>query len=169
MAIDNLPIAAEHDAESQSSDLPIAAAPAHPHVLHQHSISNASTATVDVEAWTTEALASLAISPAARGTGAALSISLDDHAQASAPSAARMKLRNVAFNPEGGAGITPRRPPPVRRDSMKKRDELLRGKEGTRRRLRWENGKPLSPSLFPVGGACCPNRIIMLIDASPAA
>jgi hypothetical protein len=29
---------------------------------------------------------------------------------------------------------------PVRKDSMKRRDALLKGKEGSRRRQRWENG-----------------------------
>ncbi|KAK0641748.1 R3H-associated N-terminal domain-containing protein [Cercophora newfieldiana] len=137
MAINNIPLAAEQEANPQQP--PIAAAPpAHPHVLHQHSISNASTATVDVEAWTAEALASLAISPAARGTGAALTIPLDDHDHASSTTAPRMKLRNVAFD-GAGAGIVPPRRPPSRRDSMKKRDELLKGKEGSRQRRRWEN------------------------------
>ena len=29
---------------------------------------------------------------------------------------------------------------PLRRDSMKRREALLKGKEGSRRRQRWENG-----------------------------
>ncbi|KAK4448473.1 R3H-associated N-terminal domain-containing protein [Podospora aff. communis PSN243] len=143
MAINKLPLADEHDAEPPQQQQPTpAAAPAapgaaHPHGHgHAHSLSNASTATVDVEAWTAEALASLSISPAARGTGTALAIALDtEHA----PSAPRMKLRNIAFDGPGGAGITPARRAPMRRDSMKKRDELLRGKEGSRQRRRWEN------------------------------
>ncbi|KAK0620180.1 R3H-associated N-terminal domain-containing protein [Immersiella caudata] len=132
MAINNLPLADEHNPEPQAQQPTPAAAAHHPHG-HAHSLSNASTATVDVEAWTTEALASLSISPAARGTGAALSIALDNE------HAPRMKLRNVAFDGPSGAGIIPPRRPPSRRDSMKKRDELLKGKEGSRQRRRWEN------------------------------
>ena len=29
---------------------------------------------------------------------------------------------------------------PIRRDSLKRREALLKGKEGSRRRQRWENG-----------------------------
>jgi hypothetical protein len=35
-----------------------------------------------------------------------------------------------------------------KRDSMKRRDALLKGKEGSRRRQRWENGE-LAPSFPP--------------------
>lgn len=34
---------------------------------------------------------------------------------------------------------------PTRRDSMKRRDALLKGKEGSRRRQRWENGELALP------------------------
>ncbi len=130
------------------------------HSLHQHSLSDASTVTVDIEAWTVAALESLSIAPVARGTGAALSIPLDggDHAaspangngndNANAP--AEMKLRGaVAFGDDDafGASITPPRRPPSRRDSMRKRDMLLKGKEGSRQRRRWENGT--FPFLYP--------------------
>ena len=37
---------------------------------------------------------------------------------------------------------------PLRRDSMKRRDALLKGKEGSRRRQRWENGKPDSVTAY---------------------
>jgi len=117
-----------------------------PHALHQHTLSNASTATVDIEAWTVSALESLSISPIARGTGNALSIPLDHHDDATPLSStpAALKLRNVAFNGAGSYGITPPRRPPSRRDSTKKREELQKGKEGTRQRRRWENGEPPS-------------------------
>jgi hypothetical protein len=118
-----------------------------PPVLHQHSLSNASTVTVDIESWTVAALESLRIAPIARGTGNALSIPLDDahqHAKSGeVRDAAGMKLRNVAFDGNDdayGAAITPPRRPPSRRDSMHRRDALLKGKEGSRQRRRWENG-----------------------------
>ncbi len=122
--------------------------PSHPpHALHQHSLSNASTVTVDIESWTVAALESLNIAPIARGTGTALSFSIDSHdtPSAAAPAGAvttQMKLRNVAFDSVGtGAGIAPPRRPPMRRDSLKRREELLKGKEGSRQRRRWENGQ----------------------------
>ncbi|KAK3324012.1 R3H-associated N-terminal domain-containing protein [Cercophora scortea] len=106
--------------------------------LHHHTISNASTATVDIEAWTTSAFESLNIASIARGTGTALSIPLDEPlAESAAP---RMKLRHVApaRRPETyGADIA--RPRSAPRDSMKNREALLRGKEGSRQRRRWEN------------------------------
>lgn len=108
---------------------------------HQHSLSNASTATVDVEAWTVSALQSLSINPLAVGTGNPLTIPLDEH-RAEAAKAAQLKLRNVriAIDPVG-ASITPPRRPPSRRDSMRRREALLKGNEGSRQRRRWENGK----------------------------
>jgi hypothetical protein len=131
--------------------------PSHPpHALHQHSLSDASTATVDIEAWTVAALESLSIAPIARGTGNALSIPLDgDHNMARdsvADVAGQMKLRGVAFEGDDtdafGASITPPRRPPSRRDSMRRREALLKGKEGSRQRRRWENGNTPPPLPF---------------------
>jgi R3H-associated N-terminal domain len=79
-------------------------------------------ATVEIEAWTVSALQSLSISPSARGTGASLSIPLD------ISDAAKV------------ASYKPRKEP-VKRDSQKRREALLKGKEGSRRRQRWENGE----------------------------
>ncbi|KAM7219012.1 R3H-associated N-terminal domain containing protein [Rhypophila decipiens] len=127
--------------------------------FHQHTISNASTATVDIEAWTVSALESLNIAPIAVGTGNALSIPLDGEKPSNSSSSrragaaptdaeietARLKLRNaVVFDDDDNDtrninGIVPPRRPPSRRDSMKKRDALLKGKEGSRQRRRWEN------------------------------
>jgi hypothetical protein len=86
-------------------------------------------AAVDIETWAVSALESLSVSPSARDTGVTLSIPLD--------------------SPDGSddADRTPSRPAykprkePLRRDSLKRRDALLKGKEGSRRRQRWENGK----------------------------
>lgn len=158
MAITRTPLAA-HDGEGEGQGdahphEPLPAAhpshpPAHPpHSLHHHSLSDASTVTVDIEAWTVAALESLSIAPIARGTGNALSIPLDaaNHdgaAPRESPGATEMKLRGVvSFGGDDayGANITPPRRPPSRRDSMRKRDMLLKGKEGSRQRRRWENG-----------------------------
>lgn len=161
MAIIPSPVGHDEDGDHHPPHQP---EPTHPpHALHQHSLSNASTVTVDIEAWTVAALESLSIAPIARGTGNALSIPLDgdhkahesrdDAAAAAAAAAAEMKLRGVAFHDTAGdafgAAITPPRRPPSRRDSMRKRDMLLKGKEGSRQRRRWENGRvpPRSPEI----------------------
>ncbi|KAK3987207.1 R3H-associated N-terminal domain-containing protein [Cladorrhinum sp. PSN332] len=113
-----------------------------PQPLHQHSISNASTATVDIEAWTVNALESLSIDPIARGTGSALSIPLDGGHPSESPQeqqpVLQMKLRGVGFDGVGTT-VTPPRRPPSRRDSIKRREAMRMGKEGSRQRRRWEN------------------------------
>jgi hypothetical protein len=68
----------------------------------------------------TAGLATLSISPTAGRNGMSLSIPLDSEAEA---------LKSVRARKE-----------PVKRDSMKRREALLKGKEGSRRRQRWENG-----------------------------
>jgi len=103
---------------------------------HQHTPSAASTVIVDVEAWTISALEALSVSPVARGTGTPLSIAIDEHAHHAATRASRISIA------EGhpAAGMTPPRRPPSARDSQRKREMLLKGKEGSRQRRRWENG-----------------------------
>ncbi|KAK7927323.1 hypothetical protein PG985_004321 [Apiospora marii] len=85
---------------------------------------------LDIEAWTVSALQSLAISPDARGTNAPLSIPLDG--TNSKPS--------VTIQDARATGESIRRPL-SRRDSMKRREALLKGKEGSRQRRRWENDR----------------------------
>ncbi|KAK8127764.1 hypothetical protein PG984_008872 [Apiospora sp. TS-2023a] len=89
---------------------------------------------LDIEAWTVSALQSLAISPDARGTGAPLSIPLDGIN--SKPS--------VTIHDARATGESIRRPL-SRRDSMKRREALLKGNEGSRQRRRWENGTDFHP------------------------
>ena len=103
---------------------------------------------VNIEAWTehaAEALQSLSLSSpqVLRGTSASLAIPLDGTA-----------ITQVPKNEEGTGANSPaapspmasrpspgyRRREPIRRDSQKRRDALLKGKEGSRRRHRWENG-----------------------------
>jgi hypothetical protein len=84
---------------------------------------------VEVEVWTLSALQSLSVSASARGTGVTLSIPLDSNDDKKATYKARVKE-------------------PIRRDSQKRREALLKGKEGSRRRQRWENGIP--PSNLPI-------------------
>ena len=86
---------------------------------------------INIDAWTEQATQSLSAvslsSPSGvRGTSVTLAIDLDEHA---------------VPKKDGDAASTyrPRREP-MRRDSLKRREALLKGKEGSRRRTRWENG-----------------------------
>jgi hypothetical protein len=61
---------------------------------------------------------------------------------ASSPSA-KVRLSIPLEEPERRSDGVKARKEPLRRDSMNRREALLKGKEGSRRRLRWENGKLL--------------------------
>ena len=92
---------------------------------------------IDIDAWTISALQSLSVSPVARGTGSPLAIPIDDEQPAP---------RIVAFKAEDEEAIgTIIKRPTSARDSMKRRDALLKGKDGSRQRRRWENGS--SPTI----------------------
>ena len=82
----------------------------------------AAAAPIDVEAWT-EATAAMA----------PVTISLDEQPEVRPASAA-------AAAAEGESSVRYKRKEPLRRDSLKRREALLKGKEGSRRRQRWENG-----------------------------
>lgn len=85
---------------------------------------NAQLSQADIEAWTLQALASLEVNPSARGTGVKLAIPLDTDPTTDDSPRKYPKPRRESFQ----------------RDSQKHRDLLLKGKEGSRRRQRWENG-----------------------------
>jgi hypothetical protein len=82
----------------------------------------------DIEAWSASALQSLSISPSVRGTDIPLSIPLEG------------KEPIKTASPAKPATYKPRKEL-LQRDSQKRREALLRGKEGSRRRQRWENGE----------------------------
>ncbi|KAI0833921.1 R3H-associated N-terminal domain-containing protein [Hypoxylon sp. FL0890] len=88
---------------------------------------------LDIEAWTISALESLSVSPTARGTGAPLSIALDEHSKKASVTIQDPRSKSTA--------ITPPPRPPSRRDSQRRREALLKGKEGSRQRRRWENDR----------------------------
>jgi hypothetical protein len=83
----------------------------------------AAAAPIDVEAWTEQATAAMAT----------VTISLDEQPEVRPTSAA-------AAAEEGTSSVRYKRKEPLRRDSLKRREALLKGKEGSRRRQRWENG-----------------------------
>ncbi|KAM5347970.1 hypothetical protein ACJ41O_007794 [Fusarium nematophilum] len=91
---------------------------------------------IDIDAWTISALQSLSVSPVARGTGTPLAIPIDETPKAKRDSTER----NVDFA-DGEAPDSPLRRPPSRRDSQRRREALLKGKEGSRQRRRWENDR----------------------------
>lgn len=106
-------------------------------------VSSASIARV--EAWTiehaSEALAATHLSsptPANRTPAVTLDIPLDDthppKSTANLPPHARVEPVHTVY----------RRREPIRRDSLNRREALLKGKEGSRRRQRWENDRLLN-------------------------
>ncbi|KAI9370635.1 R3H-associated N-terminal domain-containing protein [Aspergillus egyptiacus] len=80
-----------------------------------------------------------------RGTSAPLSIPLDDTIPAANGSpASRVSLLGPHPDETPKAPkVTFRRREPLRRDSLKRRETLLKGKDGSRRRQRWENDRLL--------------------------
>lgn len=90
----------------------------------------------DIEAWTEQATQSIAAfslanpGQSARGASEALAIDIDAQKSAEEP-------RKDVDRP---------RREPLRRDSLKRREALLKGKEGSRRRRQWENGSYRAPS-----------------------
>ncbi|KKY27078.1 hypothetical protein UCRPC4_g01303 [Phaeomoniella chlamydospora] len=100
-----------------------------------------------IEAWTeqaTEALASISLSAAApcatQGTSVTLSIPLDDGSHATRFPTEEVSRRFIARAPTTTNNAYGRREP-IRRDSLKRREALLKGKEGSRQRRRWENDR----------------------------
>ncbi len=105
---------------------------------------------IDIDAWTISALQSLSVSPIARGTGTPLSIPIDELVlprKARTATAASKTADGRAVKFDADEPTTPPRRPPSRRDSMARREALLKGKEGSRQRRRWENGKALELDL----------------------
>jgi hypothetical protein len=96
---------------------------------------------IDIEAWTeqaTAAIASVAISAPGNVVGATtvtLAIPLDDDDALATGGPVRPAGATTAN--EGGIY---KRKEPLRRDSLKRRESFLKGKEGSRQRRRWENG-----------------------------
>ncbi|OJJ46388.1 hypothetical protein ASPZODRAFT_132482 [Penicilliopsis zonata CBS 506.65] len=77
-----------------------------------------------------------------------LTIPLDDHLPpAELSPTPRMRLANrtpaAAENEAPKVSVSFRRREPLRRDSLKRREALLKGKDGSRRRQRWENDRLL--------------------------
>jgi hypothetical protein len=92
-----------------------------------------------IEAWTVSALQALHVSSGPQGN-AVVGIALD------VPDA---PADGKANRKDGKAA----RKEPLKRDSQRRREALLRGKEGSRRRQRWENGRFFCPHPDPFSKA----------------
>lgn len=74
-----------------------------------------------------------------RGATVSLSIPLDDEPPAT-PSPRVNVVGTASRETRTAPTVSFRRREPLRRDSLKRREALLKGKDGSRRRQRWENG-----------------------------
>ena len=99
---------------------------------------------VNIEAWTEDArqalgimtITSQSLARPVRGTNVTLDIPLDDVPHT--PERRDDPTIDAASSTPRPRTLTPREP--RRRDSLKRREALLKGKEGSRRRQKWENG-----------------------------
>jgi hypothetical protein len=94
-------------------------------------VDSANTTFVDVASWTQGALKSLDLNTAVRGASVALAIPLDGDAVADG--------QGITAGEAVRSGHVLRRKT-SNRDSLRHRETLLKGKEGSRQRRRWENG-----------------------------
>jgi hypothetical protein len=98
---------------------------------------------IDVQAWTEETIESirkLRVTSSPEVVRRRVSLSIP-HGPVSPTLIATRRdkgLENVSLRREADADLQLRKP---KRDGMKTREALLRGKEGSRRRQKWENGK----------------------------
>jgi hypothetical protein len=110
---------------------------------------------VTIEQWTDgtiDALRNLSIdsSPASvRGTSVSLSIPIDAVPIVSiAPTDKPAPAESLPIR-HNADGLPVKRPELRRRDSLIRREALAKGREGSRRRQRWENGLFLSGTAWP--------------------
>lgn len=94
---------------------------------------------IDIEAWTEEATAAISTvtisAPEETVHTVSIQIPLDD-----VSTTTRTAERPTSATAAAKQGGQYKRKEPLRRDSMKRREALLKGNEGSRRRMRWENG-----------------------------
>lgn len=104
-----------------------------PETNTQHQATPVTNSAIDIDAWTISALESLSVSPISRGVGSPLAIPIDGETKVRIE-----KSSNVTFTE---TPVTPPKRPLSRRDSQRTREMLIKGKEGSRQRRRWENGR----------------------------
>jgi hypothetical protein len=105
-------------------------------------------AAANMRAWTkqaAEALQSVNLSSKSpRGTSARLSIPLDPSATVATSKAPLYDNIRTTTPAQGQVHTTNGKRALIRRDSLERREALLKGKEGSRQRRRWENGKSIA-------------------------
>jgi R3H-associated N-terminal domain len=126
----------------------------HPIIIPAPHDPSAIQQSTNVAAWTeqaTEALRTVNLSAEAaqqvhRGTSATLSVPLDERHEPVAHATAGS--RNIHCRGSRQVHTSYGRSEPMRRDSLRRRDALLKGKEGSRQRRRWENGTSLNKTMI---------------------
>ena len=98
---------------------------------HAGSVPVSPPAPSDILNWVQQSMQEMHLNhaDATRGTSESLAIDLDEDER---------QKRKVEIQ-DARSEYRPRREP-LRRDSLKRREALLKGKEGSRRRRQWENG-----------------------------
>ena len=102
-------------------------------------------AAANVKAWTeqaAEALESVNLSTnSPKGTSITLSIPLDSSAEVATSGLPFRNTVRPKTPTQGQLHTTSGKRTIIRRDSLDRREALLKGKEGSRQRRRWENGE----------------------------
>jgi hypothetical protein len=105
-------------------------------------------AAANVQAWTeqaADALQSVNLSTKSpRGNPVRLSIPLDQNAMVTSPKPTRFDNPRPRIPTQSQVHTSYGKRTLVRRDSLERREALLKGKEGSRQRRRWENGKSVA-------------------------
>lgn len=152
--------------------LPVAMA-IHP-TLHTSSAAQGSLTpqqAVEISAWSERATESLTISssPVPYGDPIPLRIPLDDDSHR-ADSQSPLRLRNARVAARADAtpviSSTYRRRDQIGRDSLKRRETLMKGKEGSRRRQRWENGTSCTYKCVLIDARASTFRCICIVIGS---
>lgn len=109
-------------------------------------------AAANVQAWTKQAADALQSvnlsSKSPRGTSVKLSIPLDQSSSVINSRAPGHDNVRPGTPTQGQAHTTYGKRTLIRRDSLDRREALLKGKEGSRQRRRWENGKSHSCTMI---------------------
>lgn len=94
---------------------------------------------IKIHAWAEEAIEATTLNQSRNGLSVQLEIPLDSALPIRTKSGTQYQIATEA---DGSASKTTPRTTrePLRRDSLKRREALIKGKEGSRRRQRWENG-----------------------------
>jgi hypothetical protein len=104
-------------------------------------------AAANAQAWTKQAADALQSvnlsSKSPRGTSVKLSIPLDSSASVITSRAPVHDNVRPGTSTQGQVHTTYGKRTLIRRDSLDRREALLKGKEGSRQRRRWENGKSI--------------------------